>query len=261
MAMIPCRHLVGLAAVRILSFRCSSTTCLEPDTCQPSLCSCVANGGSGYDCTAELNAVCNRCARSKGASLTVSLTTITTCTVPTPNVSSTADRVRSANAGGISGCSFLDVDSFCSSVQSCGINKCHTTCLDELQALTGCSSCTQWSKTHSQLRAMHFLPIQDSIMCIFDDLQRSVTPWRFSTSTTKHTSQWVLPVRKRLFKGKNWKIPLFGTPLNPPCLATFFNDHCLVFHETSSWRVFVCFFRESPALLTLHSFFLIAKTP
>lgn len=34
-------------------------TCPKPDTCEPTLCNCVADGGKAYDCAAELHAVCN----------------------------------------------------------------------------------------------------------------------------------------------------------------------------------------------------------
>ncbi len=46
--------------------------------------------------------------------------------------------LNAAIAIGIGGCLSSDLDQFCTSVQSCGVNECHTTCLDELQALTGC---------------------------------------------------------------------------------------------------------------------------
>jgi hypothetical protein len=38
-------------------------TCSYPETCEPNLCACTANGGTGnpgYECAAELNAVCNK---------------------------------------------------------------------------------------------------------------------------------------------------------------------------------------------------------
>jgi hypothetical protein len=35
-------------------------TCAYPDTCEPNLCACTAKGRYGYDCAAELNAVCNK---------------------------------------------------------------------------------------------------------------------------------------------------------------------------------------------------------
>ena len=34
-------------------------TCPKPDTCEPTLCNCVSEGGKAYDCAAELHAVCN----------------------------------------------------------------------------------------------------------------------------------------------------------------------------------------------------------
>lgn len=33
-------------------------TCIRPDTCEPNLCDCVADGGRGFDCAEELHAVC-----------------------------------------------------------------------------------------------------------------------------------------------------------------------------------------------------------
>jgi hypothetical protein len=35
-----------------------AATCLRPDTCEPKLCACVANGGDAYECAHELHAVC-----------------------------------------------------------------------------------------------------------------------------------------------------------------------------------------------------------
>jgi hypothetical protein len=35
-----------------------AATCLKPDTCEPKLCACVANGGDAYECAHELHAVC-----------------------------------------------------------------------------------------------------------------------------------------------------------------------------------------------------------
>ena len=81
---------------RMRSLQEDEATCVKPDTCEPSLCSCVANGGDGYDCATELNAVCNNVTAADGTVSTP--TSITTYTVPTPNVSSTADQRRSANA-------------------------------------------------------------------------------------------------------------------------------------------------------------------
>ncbi len=46
-------------------------TCIKPDTCEPSLCNCTANGGSGYDCAAELEAVCNNVTAADGTVFTI----------------------------------------------------------------------------------------------------------------------------------------------------------------------------------------------
>ena len=35
-----------------------AATCLKPDTCEPKLCACVANGGNAYECAHEMHAVC-----------------------------------------------------------------------------------------------------------------------------------------------------------------------------------------------------------
>jgi hypothetical protein len=40
--------------------------CLQPETCEPSLCACTASGGVAYDCAAELNAVCNNVTATNG---------------------------------------------------------------------------------------------------------------------------------------------------------------------------------------------------
>jgi hypothetical protein len=46
-------------------------TCIKPDTCEPSLCNCTANGGLAYDCAAELDALCNNVTASDGTVFTV----------------------------------------------------------------------------------------------------------------------------------------------------------------------------------------------
>jgi hypothetical protein len=56
---------------RMRSLQEDEATCVKPDTCEPSLCSCVANGGDGYDCATELNAVCNNVTAADGTVFTI----------------------------------------------------------------------------------------------------------------------------------------------------------------------------------------------
>eukprot|EP00571_Detonula_confervacea_P010714 CAMPEP_0172297146 /NCGR_PEP_ID=MMETSP1058-20130122/277_1 /TAXON_ID=83371 /ORGANISM="Detonula confervacea, Strain CCMP 353" /LENGTH=362 /DNA_ID=CAMNT_0013006261 /DNA_START=20 /DNA_END=1108 /DNA_ORIENTATION=- len=46
-------------------------TCHKPDTCEPNLCDCVANGGKGFTCASELNAVCNGVTAADGTEFTI----------------------------------------------------------------------------------------------------------------------------------------------------------------------------------------------
>ncbi|KAL3786768.1 hypothetical protein ACHAW5_002969 [Stephanodiscus triporus] len=47
-------------------------TCIKPDTCEPNLCKCTANGGLAYDCAAELHALCNNVTAADGTVFTIS---------------------------------------------------------------------------------------------------------------------------------------------------------------------------------------------
>lgn len=45
--------------------------CPRPDTCEPNLCACVADGGRGFDCAPELHAVCNGVTGADGKIFTI----------------------------------------------------------------------------------------------------------------------------------------------------------------------------------------------
>ncbi|KAL9184525.1 hypothetical protein ACHAXT_012495 [Thalassiosira profunda] len=52
------QRLAGLRPSRRLDEEIADAACPRPDTCEPTLCECVGNGGKGFECASELHAVC-----------------------------------------------------------------------------------------------------------------------------------------------------------------------------------------------------------